>query len=50
MKVVGNIIKTVVAYTVIGAGLTIGVKAGEIVMENGLSEKITAASKKLFRK
>ena len=50
MKVVGNFIGTIIAFAATAAGITIGVKVTENLWENGLGDKVTATSKKLFRK
>lgn len=49
MKVVSNIIATAIVYTVVGTSLALGAKIAETVYENGLGEKVTKASKKLFQ-
>ena len=50
MKLVSGVIATVVTYTVIGAGLVLGTKVAQTVYENGLGDKVTEASKKLFQR
>lgn len=50
MKLVSSIIATTVTYAVIGAGLVLGTKAAQTVYENGLGDKITDVSKKLFQR
>lgn len=50
MKFVGRVIATTVTYAVIGVGLVLGTKAAETMYENGLGDKVTKVSKKLFRK
>lgn len=50
MKFVSGIIATTIVYTVVGASLTIGVKAAKTVYENGLGDKVAETSKKLFHR
>ncbi len=49
MKFVGRVIATYVTYMIVGTGLVLGAKAAETIYENGLGDKVTKASKKLFQ-
>ena len=50
MKFVSNVIATTVTYAVIGVGLVLGTKAAQTMYENGLGDKVTEVSKKLFQR
>ena len=48
MKFVSGVVKTIVTFAVVSAGMVLGTKAAETVYENGLGDKIKEASRKLF--
>ena len=49
MKVLGKAIAVYVTYMIIGTGIVLGAKTAETIYENGLGDKVTKASKKLFQ-
>lgn len=49
MKFVSRTIAVYVTYMIIGTGIVLGAKAANTIYENGLGDKITKASKKLFQ-
>ena len=48
MKFVKGIAATTIVYTVIGASVVLGTKIAQNLYENGLGDKVTKLSKKLF--
>ena len=50
MKFVKNVITMTVTYAVIGAGLVLGTKVAQTAFDNGLGDKVTEVSKKLFQR
>lgn len=49
MKVVSRAIAVYVTYMIVGTGIVLGAKAANTIYENGLGDKVTKASKKLFQ-
>lgn len=49
MKFVSRTITVYVTYMIVGTSIVLGAKAANTIYENGLGDKVTKASKKLFQ-
>lgn len=50
MGTIKNIVTTTVMYLVAGAATIIGISAGSAIWENGLGDKVTEKTQKVFSK